>query len=273
MIVSLIALALAAAPKCVPTVGADRLWGASVHYVLIGELHGTVETPAAFTDLACLAAAARRRVTVALEFDANFQPQVNAFLASDGGTAARAALLRLPIWHEGSQDGRSSTATLALFERLRRMRRAGAIDAVVCADPDTRPGETRDAAIARAWQAAPLRDDGLLLALAGNVHTMRKTAEFRGRTIVTAGSLLPRDRTVTVDVRNNGGTAWTCQADGCGVHPIGRPRSAQRGVTFVTDAAEAWDAVLELGVPTTAAMPAIPSAPAPPPLAVKLDPA
>jgi hypothetical protein len=60
--------AAAASPSCLPVPGADQIWSkASVHWVFIGELHGSNETPAAFRDLVCDAIAQGKHVTVALE--------------------------------------------------------------------------------------------------------------------------------------------------------------------------------------------------------------
>ena len=57
----------------------------STRTIVVGELHGTNETPAAFADLTCLAASAGRRVVVALEHPTTDQPQIDKFIASDGG--------------------------------------------------------------------------------------------------------------------------------------------------------------------------------------------
>jgi hypothetical protein len=39
---------------CSPVPGAEQIWSkACVHWVFIGELHGSNETPAAFRDLVC----------------------------------------------------------------------------------------------------------------------------------------------------------------------------------------------------------------------------
>lgn len=257
------ALALAAggglAPCPVPS-GAETLWRPSTRYLLVGEIHGTVETPAAFADLVCAAARSGRPVTVALEYSADYQPVVDAFLDSNGDAGARAALLTLPIWHDEWQDGRSSTAFLALFERLRVLKQAGLVRHVVCSDTgenDPKPMK-RDAIMARNWQAVPLGADGLLIALAGNVHMMRKPVERPGVTIHTAASLMPRGATMTVDVDYNGGTTWSCQQDGCGLHPGGQARTVASGLVPTTDPDAPFDAVLELGKPVHAALPALP---------------
>ncbi|MGV6492816.1 hypothetical protein ACTUVK_003020 [Stenotrophomonas rhizophila] len=90
--------------------------------VLVGELHGTVETPALVGELACAAAADATPVTVALEMDPTEQARIDAYLASAGTAADRSALLAGRFWTRTMQDGRSSVAMAALIERLRSLR-------------------------------------------------------------------------------------------------------------------------------------------------------
>ncbi|MEP7211342.1 MAG: hypothetical protein ABI740_10935, partial [Alphaproteobacteria bacterium] len=253
-------LLAAAASACAPVEGADRLWLPATHWVIVGELHGTNETPDAFTNLVCLAASSGRPVTVALEYSADWQPVINAYLNSDGGADARAALLTLPVWQAEMQDGRGSIAFLQMLDRLRRMKMAGRIVGVIGSDVggSTPSGQTRDAAMAQAWTAIPTAENGIILALVGNVHAMRKAMVRPERTIVTAGSLMPSARTITVNVVGNGGKAWNCQADGCQEHDNGVPRQASAGIVIATDADYPWSATYELGRLTTAASPAIP---------------
>lgn len=253
-------LIAAAAMACAPVPGADKLWRPEIRWVIVGENHGTAETPAAFANLACLAAASGRKVTVALEQPAEDQPVLDAWLASDGGPRARAALLRTPIWRQHYQDGRSSVAMLRLLDTLRRMKRAGTIAAVRYTDVGANENGDRDATMAAAWRALPVAGDGIVLALTGNVHAMRVPEKRPAFTMVTAASLLPPEQTVTINVMGNGGAAWGCQRDGCGPHANGRPRTAATGIR--PQRAEApWHLVYELGRPTTVSPPAVPAAP------------
>lgn len=258
MIVSLGALLAATASGCTPVPGADGLWQSRTRWVVVGEMHGTDETPDAFANLVCLAAATGRPVTVAVEFSTDWQPVIDAYLDSDGGPKARAALLTLPVWKTEMQDGRGSVASLRMLDRLRRMKLAGRITGVLGFDigRSTLSGQTRDAAMAKAWTAIPAADNGIILALTGNIHAMRKALVRPNRTIVTAGSLMPPTRTITVNVVGNGGKAWTCQSDGCGEHANGPSRAASAGILYGDKVDRAWGATYELGRPTTAAAPA-----------------
>jgi len=56
----------AAFAACTPIPGADRIWSnKQVHWVFVGEVHGSNEAPAAFIDLMCDALAHGKAVTAA----------------------------------------------------------------------------------------------------------------------------------------------------------------------------------------------------------------
>ena len=259
MMAILAALVSASASFCTPIPGADRLWQPSTRWVLVGELHGTNETPDAFANLVCLAAATNRPITVALEYSPDDQAVVDAYLASDGKGRARSALLRLSTFASAVQDGRGSVAFVRLFDQLRSMKQAGKITGVVGSDVgrSTPLGQQRDGWMAQTWTALPAPPNGMIVAFVGNVHAMRKPMVFPNHTIVTAGSLMPSERTVTVNVVGGGGMAWNCEQDGCGPHNAGEPRAAATGITYSTDDERRWDATYQLGMATTAAAPAI----------------
>jgi hypothetical protein len=266
MITALMAMLLSAAPSpCAAVPGADQLLGSSINWVVIGEMHGTNETPDAFADLVCLAAKTGRPVTVALEYPVDEQPVIDAFLASDGGPTAQAGLLAAPVWHRDMQDGRTSVAFLRLFHRLRVMKQHHLIEGVRAFDVPDKGNEPRErnAAMADHLTALVSGPDRLVMVLVGNFHAVRHPLERGGTTIRPAAALLPRDRTVTINVIGNGGVAWNCQQDGCGPHDYGGDPKAMAGIVPVTDADGGWDMLYMLGKPVTAAVPAVPAEPRP----------
>jgi len=89
--------------------------------VMLGEIHGTVEIPAFVGDLACQALARGHRVLLGLEYPASEQADLEAYLTSDGGPAARRALLASALWQAACPDGRSSQAIFDLIERARAL--------------------------------------------------------------------------------------------------------------------------------------------------------
>src|SRR5579864_8456481 len=93
--------------------------------LLLGEMHGTAESPA-FADCAVHRALdAGRSVTAAIEVPLEEEPAVQGFLASAGSAADRDALLAGAFWQAAFQDGRRSEAMLQYLEDLRRLNRAG----------------------------------------------------------------------------------------------------------------------------------------------------
>lgn len=248
----------AIAPSCAPVAGASRLWQPETRWVIVGEMHGTNESPDAFANLVCLASATGRPVTVAVEYTSDDQTAIDTFLASDGSSAARAVLLKLFLFTSKLQDGRGSVAFMRLFERLRILKQAGRIDGVIASDVgrSTPEGQERNAAMAQTWTEIAAPDDAIILAYVGNLHAMRKPITIGDRTIVPAGAIMPVKRTVTINIDGNGGKAWNCQDDGCRPHVNGDPRRAACAITYSTAADRQWDATYELGVPTTAALPA-----------------
>src|SRR2546421_11866261 len=123
-----VATSAAATPKsdhCRIIGGLETLWSRpSLRWIVVGEQHGTAEMPAAFRDIVCNAAAAKRPIVVAVERSETEQADVDAFMRSDGGARARTVLLKGEVWQTKTfQDGRSSRAYLQLLESLRVMRR------------------------------------------------------------------------------------------------------------------------------------------------------
>src|ERR1051326_7148364 len=87
--------ASAAITSCSPGPGADQIWSKpSLHWVFIGELHGSNETPAAFHDLVCDAIALGKHVTVALERPTSEQPALDNILTSKDLSTAKESLLQ-----------------------------------------------------------------------------------------------------------------------------------------------------------------------------------
>jgi hypothetical protein len=269
VLLGLAAVAATAAPSspataCTAIPGWEQVLAKpSLHWIVIGELHGTEETPAIFGDAACLTAQARGAVVVALEMPTTDQSRIDAFIGSDGGSAAQAEFLKAALWQGSMKDGRSSQAILRLFERLRLMHAAGQVSRVVAFqdtvrgdDPpgDQGPYEARMAATLRG-AAAP---GAMVVALVGNLHAMKTEAGF-GKRFMPMASHLPEGQALTLNATGNGGAAWNCAGPGpaaCGAHEFpanGEPRS--RGVELKPVMDGAYDGVLNLGGPMTASPP------------------
>lgn len=226
--------------------------------VWFGEMHGTEESPRFVGDAACLAAKVAH-VQLGLEIPHAEQPAFDRYLKSKGSDADRAALIAGPFWQQA--DGRSSKAMVALVERVRVLRAAGApIDVVLYDDPPKmeRDGFTparevvgRDEAMAK--MVMKLRDPkSIFVALSGNVHSRRtKGTPWDPNLVPTVAHLVVAKLPVTTfNVSSAGGTMWVCmggpdEEPECGEHPnandgpgtpwtLGPPRDdAHDGVYFV----------------------------------------
>lgn len=201
---------------CTDVVGVDEIV-APGNVVLVGEVHGTMESPAFVADVACHALAGDLAVTIGLEMPTSEQRGIDVFVESEGDDADVAALLDGPFWTEEPLDGRTSAAMLELLQDIRRARLGGAAIEVVAIDPGNPGG--RDAAMAQAVvDAAEGRPDGLVVALTGNVHAATVAAPAAADSQRPMGAYvadaLGDDRVIALDIGFGGGTAWVVLEDG-----------------------------------------------------------
>lgn len=258
MIGSLLALALAQS-ACGAPAGVSTLLAGDQRIFVVGEMHGTTETPAAFAAIVC-EAAQRGPVTVALELPAPMQGQLDAFLAADSDTEAVAALNGSWFMNPRIDDGRTSRAMLEMMQAVRRLRVHGRDIAIVA----FQPGSARPREFPQSYYelemgyllslAAMDRPDAKVFALVGNVHAGKKGHANFPDLGLPAAAHLPADETVTLYVAQQGGEAWNCTSE-CGVHPTAaRHDLSARGVILEPYGDGAYDGVLALG-PTTASRP------------------
>lgn len=257
----LVAESASAAEACTPLPGAQAAWARpDARYILVGETHGIAETQQAFVDLVCAAAASGRPVVVALEQNAEGQAGLDAFLASDGGPAAVAAVMEALAWYGPMRDGRSSVAALDMLQRLRELRQAGQIVGVTAFldwSDKTQAGHERQMAKGMA-AAAAAHPDALVIGLMGSIHAMKAARPGRdGVTYRLAADLLPPDQVVSLYFVHSGGGAWFCSQDVCMARPLRSPPDERaRGVHISPGEIEGYDGVLSIGGPVTASPPA-----------------
>jgi hypothetical protein len=235
--------------------------------VVLGEVHGSNEAPAVVADAACLTAQTRP-VVIALEQPSVDQAAIDAFIASDGGEAAREAFLAAQMWNFPMKDGRSSEAYFGLFEKLRQMRAAGTIEAVVAFQPSTeavialqpsavgleRPSQAIYEKAMAGQLLAGAKPGTTVIALVGNLHAMLTESPFEPRFMPMA-THLPAGSVVTLFVVPNGGETWSCQRGACGVNHTGGPRTPRERGVVLGEGAPTYSGVLFLGVPATPSPP------------------
>ena len=259
MIAPFLALAALMPPDCHALAGADAFARQTrARWVLLGEpYHGTVEQPPAAVDLICAIIKAGRPVAVAIEHAASEQPMLDAYMASDGGPSARQALFKAVNWDPRFVDGKSSEAMLQFIDWLRVQHQWGNVTSVIAFDAtEAEDSADRNMRMAVTLRAMGLGDREIIVVLTGSYHARKRVAQEKGEIVRSPAFLLPRSRTVSILIRNDGGNAWICQEQGCHVYPVGPRRHARRGLTMTPTPDGAFDGVLELGTGITASLPA-----------------
>lgn len=247
--------------QCSPIPGADALVNRTdLRWIVVGEMHGTKETPAIFGDLTCLASTSRP-VIVAVEQVTAEQPAIDDFIGSDGGAAAISHFLSSKIWTQPMKDGRSSEAYFHLFQRLRELRAAGRITSVVAFQPLYNPGpggfKAGDYENALASSLVNrVNQDARVLVLVGNIHAMRTAPTWAKPAYLPMAGYLPTQTTVNLDARWVGGSYWACTSDtSCGAQTASSSGTRPaRGITMDVTGGP-YAGALNLGVEVTASPP------------------
>jgi hypothetical protein len=244
---------------CRPIPGLESLL-ATTRVLWLGEMHGTVESPAFLANATCLALRAGREVTVALEIPAEEQPRVDTFLASSGLERDLARLLESPFWRSEYQDGRRSQAMLLLLSRMRELG-AGRRLRVLLIDQlafQTRPAE-RDQAMAEAVAKASAETPrGIVIVLTGNVHARVARGSPWDPEYESAAyrltHLKPQLAVKALDVSYQGGSAWVCttaSSSSCQVREVkGNPAAGGEGVTLYPAVTGAFHGLYAVGMLT-----------------------
>jgi hypothetical protein len=237
------------------------LWSQpGLRFVVVGEMHGTTETPAIFADLVCAARITQRPIVVGVEL--RDQDAIDAFMGSDGSGNHESAIHELLSKREWRlPDGRTSQAMLMLLEELRALKLQGIVSGVVAfsqAQPGAPDAEREERMASVLLSAAKRNPYALVIALTGNVHACKKTLAEIGSYPLMA-SFLPSAETVSLFVTDRGGEAWTCDGSGCGPHSFGSAGALNRGIALSQSASPlpGFDGVLSTGLKATASSPAI----------------
>ncbi len=251
-------------PDCAPMPGTEKLRDQRrADFVIMGEAHGTVELPDAFAGLVCAYAATGDPLTVGLEFLPAEQVSIDAYLASDGGDAAKRILLASPAW--SIRDGRASQAILDLVESLRRIKSGHPDLAVILFDhPIDSPGTSaaREKGMAEHLLAAKrARPTAPVLALTSIGHAGKSAWTSFGPPFPAMSQHLPADRTVAMAFDVMGGEIWTCRPtdtapEECGPRPVtARNAALPRGLSM-GNSRTGFDASISIGSVFSASPPA-----------------
>ncbi len=217
--------------------------------VLLGEIHGTNEAPAMVANVTCNALKQNLSVTVALEIPIEEEDAVNRYLAGEGTTAEREALIAGDFWLREYQDGRSSSAMADLIETIRQFRKTkgDSVSILLLDNPESDLGRDRFMAgrIESEMEKSPER---LIVSLTGNVHNQimhGNDFEPMGYHLVR---LVPERRIVSLDLVHAGGTAWVCAAGyECGPMKLGGDDDGRGCYLFEDESENPRTGLLSLG--------------------------
>lgn len=189
--------------------------------VVLGEYHGTAETPLLVADLIERYSRDNAPVRLGLELPMSENVALARYLRSNGDAAARVALRTSPFWRvkNDQHDGRRSRDMLALIEALRVLRMRGRDVGVAGYDVETGSADSsdiRDAAMAThlRQQFNAMTATTRMLVLTGNVHAMRSPPpdappEMQKRTMAAHLLDLPL---YSVRLEALRGHAWGCMS-------------------------------------------------------------
>ncbi len=194
---------------------------ASQRLLLIGEIHGTAEVPAAVANIAQQIAAVGRPLIVGLEIWRGEQAAIDRYLDSAGTWDDRNQLLAREFWTRPYQDGRSSEAMVELLDRLRALALKSELSVIAFdADPMAKlDGAARDKAMAeRLARALDEQPEALAVVLAGNFHTRIQASAPWDPEHRFMGHHLIDYQPYSIEIMGVAGSAWTCtgaEVDSC----------------------------------------------------------
>ncbi len=223
----LLALGMAVTAQADDTVTQIRHYAADHRMLVLGEFHGTRETPLLVRQLVDDYSRDGTPVLLALELPRGENPTLREYLESDGGAAARQHLHGRAFWtvRDDQHDGRRSRDMLAMIESLRVLKSQGRVIDVVGYDVNASKGgnQVRDdlmaAELRRLYRGLPA--NARMLVLTGNVHAMlRRPQGMPPEMQMHPMASQLRDLDIySVRLGAQRGQAWGC-ADRCMARPL-----------------------------------------------------
>jgi hypothetical protein len=205
--------------------------------ILIGEMHGTQETPRLFDNLVTVAAREKNKhVAAGLELPISLQPLIDEAVKKDLGIDSfREQLLGDPAWQK-INDGRSSQAMLDLICDLLRLAESQKVSFFFF---DTEINDRNETMAKVIGQRAREQHYDATFILTGNIHANKAAHHPGRRQIVPMGHFLEEQGFAvhSYDVRYAEGETWACMPQ-CGVHhleayPVGIDLEGFDGTLFV----------------------------------------
>lgn len=199
--------------------------------VFIGDMHGTVESPAFLGALACHVVKSGQSLVVAMEYDARDQAVLDRFLVTADADEAVTLLISTAHW-TGNVDGRASSAMRDALVDIRSYARAGGDVELVAYDLRVATWQERDPASAEYIRQKRSADgaDAYWIVFGGNVHARK----IKGLPVANPtpddenheplGYLIKDWGLIHLNADYRGGALWGCAGpDGCAVQEFGSP--------------------------------------------------
>ena len=181
--------------------------------LIVGEIHGTKETPAVVETLLENQAKQSPDILLGLEIDYVEQDRIDRYLDSNGSPDARRNLLTGGFWKK--QDGRASVAMLKLIDAVRIINSKHGRVKIFCFD-GVRSGKSRDETMAEIILEHASNPHSYLLILTGNLHAKLSTNPDTS-SVKPMGGYLGSLKPFSIAVVANSGSSWSC-IDTCGVN-------------------------------------------------------
>ncbi|MGI2259084.1 hypothetical protein [Shewanella sp. GXUN23E] len=176
--------------------------------ILVGELHGTNESPAKFYDIVCnLENLTSRKITVAFEFQDKNIMFLNGYNDLLDGVKSSSE------W-KLNHDGKTSVAMYELLQRIRALSEKNDLE-VMFFDGE---GDDRELLLAKNIYAS-VSNDRIVVVFTGNRHNQIKHGNVWDEYSKNMGAYLTEMNVdlVSINLIHTGGKAWVCMDD-CGIH-------------------------------------------------------
>jgi hypothetical protein len=208
-----------AALACEPIENIESVLSRQV--IVLGEIHGTNESPRFAENLVCHLLKAKKRVVLALEIQNNYQSQIVEAINQTSEEAAVAQLGKMLFWRASMQDGKRSIGYMSLLRSAWRWKKQNPEFQVIAVDlPSGSVPLTREEYIAAKLKEAVQESRVTVVALLGNLHAQRAKGTLWDQDFVPAVSLVTKLDLVSLKMDYSAGTAWVCNRAGCGVNSV-----------------------------------------------------
>lgn len=223
MNVAVLALALAASTAdCAAPAGWNEIAATAPRYVLLGEMHGSEQSPAMLADLVCTEAQRGKPILVALELGSDGDPLLQRAWTQPHAAFAKTLLETNGEW-TARTDGATSQAMLAMLVRLHALKSGGIPIDVVAFNgarddaqrerwmslPGQGPHEAAQAENIR--RAANARDYGRVFVLVGGLHARKRPVTLDVAFEPMAMRLAPASDILSLKMTYSAGTSWSCR--------------------------------------------------------------